>query len=63
MNPALIFVLIVLVVGGLFDLWLGATRGGAATISWSLYTLSKRYPTVAFAAGYLCGHIFGSMGD
>ncbi len=53
--------LAVAVLLGLYDLAVGLTAGGSATISWQVWTWSRRYPTIPFGAGYLCGHLFAQM--
>lgn len=32
-----------------------------ATISWVIWTDIHEYPVIAFAAGFLCGHLFWSQ--
>lgn len=47
---------------GAYDIWVGWTAGGDATISEILALGSQRWPTIPFAMGYLCGHLFAQMG-
>jgi len=41
-----------------YDVWVKYKQpDGNATISWVLLTSSKRWPVIAFALGFLFGHI------
>jgi len=44
-----------------YDVWVDATAGGGATISWIIWTAAQRWPTIPFGFGYLMGHFFGQM--
>jgi hypothetical protein len=46
-----------------WDFFVGLKYGSEATESWIVWTLAQRYPTLPFAAGYLCGHLFANLGS
>jgi hypothetical protein len=46
-----------------YDIWVGVEGGTDSTISWVIWCGSRRWPTIPFAAGYLCGHLFAQMTD
>lgn len=42
-----------------YDVWVKHRQpDGGATISWVVLTSSKRWPVIAFAFGFLMGHLF-----
>lgn len=45
----------------IYDIYIGVNYGSAATISWVTWTTAKGYPIIPFAAGILCGHLFWSQ--
>ena len=51
-------VAVVLIVWDVYIMW---KKGGDATISWGIYSLSQRYPTLPFAFGYMMAHFFGGQ--
>lgn len=40
------------------DVWLIATRGYKATISWTLKTWGQKFSVIPFLFGFLAGHLF-----
>lgn len=46
---------------GIYDFAVAHFAGGSATISWVIYAWSRKYPAIAFGAGFLCGHLFAQM--
>lgn len=60
MSPALTVTIIVCVIafGILYDIWTVKKHGTATSISWVTWTASRKWPAIAFAAGFLCGHLF-----
>lgn len=53
-------IIIIVTVGLLaYDVWVKAKDPtGDSTISWVVLTSSKRWPVIAFAFGFLMGHLF-----
>lgn len=45
----------------IYDIVIAYVSGGTATISWCLYQWSLKYPFIAFAFGFLGGHLFAQM--
>ncbi|MGP0063538.1 MAG: hypothetical protein ACLQGP_08070 [Isosphaeraceae bacterium] len=45
----------------IFDIVMAYLSGGEATISWCIYQWSLKYPVIAFAFGFLMGHLFAQM--
>lgn len=45
----------------IYDIVTAYLSGGTATISWCLYQWSLRFPFIAFAFGFLMGHLFAQM--
>lgn len=41
-----------------YDIWVILKYGVEATISRVIYNASRRVPALAFAFGFLCGHLF-----
>lgn len=55
-------VLFVAVVGLLaYDVWAFLAGGTKGTISWNVYELSYKYPSMTFGVGFVCGHLFWQM--
>jgi hypothetical protein len=46
---------------GIYDIVIAYLSGGTATISWCIYQWSMKYPFIAFAFGFLAGHLFAQM--
>ncbi len=44
-----------------YDIVIAYLSGGSATISWCVYQWSTKYPFIAFAFGFLMGHLFSQM--
>jgi hypothetical protein len=42
----------------LYDIYALIRYGNSATISYIIYTNSKKYPIIAFAMGVIAGHFF-----
>ena len=45
----------------LFDVYIFWRGGTEATISWTIFEWSHKYPMIPFAVGVLCGHFFWQM--
>ncbi len=45
----------------IYDIVIAKLSGGRATISWCPYQWSMQYPFIAFAFGFLMGHLFSQM--
>ncbi len=57
-NLTIGFILVVVVIGVIYDLLVWHLYGSAATISWVTWTSAKKWPIIPFAMGILCGHLF-----
>ncbi len=42
----------------IYDVIIVLKKGGSATISWQMWSISKQYPVIPFAIGFIMGHIF-----
>jgi hypothetical protein len=54
-------VIAVIFILSIFDIVMAYLSGGDATISWCIYQWSLKYPVIAFAFGFLMGHLFAQM--
>jgi hypothetical protein len=54
-------VIAVIVILPVFDIVMAYLSGGDVTISWYIYQWSLKYPVIAFAFGFLMGHVFAQM--
>lgn len=52
------FIIAIVVVCIVYDVWVCANYGSESTISWVTWTTCQHYPVIPFAAGILCGHLF-----
>ena len=57
----MVFIGLSIVVIGLFDVYVFFRGGTEATISYTIFEWSYKYPMLPFAAGILCGHFFWQM--
>lgn len=55
-TAAVLIIVAVALIG--FDIFLEIHAGDAATISQVVYWGARTCPAIAFAAGFLCGHLF-----
>lgn len=44
-----------------YDVFVIASAGSGASISWAIISWSREHPVVSFVAGFICGHLFWSM--
>lgn len=63
MKKAAIFILTIVCLAILFDVYLFLSGGTEATISHTLILWSYDYPPMTFLTGYLMGHLFWRMRD
>lgn len=61
MNLTTVVIMLAAFTLGAYDIYTGVRYGSETTISWDIWQASQRWPTIAFAAGYLCGHLFAQM--
>ena len=64
MNIKLIttwFVLIVIAVMVIYDIFAFSQAGTHGTISWTIYEWSHEYPAFSFLMGFVMGHLFWQM--
>ena len=52
------FMLLIIALVTVFDIWTLARRGYSTTISWQIYVHSKSWPVIPFLFGLLAGHLF-----
>ena len=55
------FVLALIVVIAIYDIWVMSVGGKEASISQVLIDYAYEYPSFPFAMGFVCGHIFWRM--
>lgn len=54
-----LILIVVTFVGIVYDVWVKyKDPTGDSTISWIILSSSKKWPAIAFAFGFLCGHLF-----
>lgn len=63
MNLTLIFILALIVSVAVFDVVIIFKKGKQESISAHIIRASKKYPSIPFLLGFLCGHLFWSMSD
>jgi len=63
MNETLIFMLVFVTVGLVFDFYIILKKGRSESISAHTIRLAYKYPLIPFLLGVLCGHFFWQMGD
>lgn len=56
-----IFILVSLVIILLYDVYAVIKGGTEATISWIVAGWAYDYPSLPFAVGFVCGHLFWQM--
>ncbi len=52
------FILFIVALVTVYDVWTLVRRGYNTTISWTLYAWATRWPIIPFALGVLAGHLF-----
>ena len=55
------FVLAIVLVLGVYDIFADTWLGITGTESWFIRSVAGRHPTFVFGSGYLCGHLFAAM--
>ena len=55
------FVMLLIVATVVYDVVAYQSGGTEATISWQVAAYVYKQPVVAFAAGFVCGHLFWQM--
>ena len=61
MNTTLIIMLFLVVFVAVADVLLIWKKGKQASISAHIIRYSKKYPSIPFLLGFVCGHLFWSM--
>lgn len=56
-----IFILVVIAVIAIFDVYVWNVGGTEATISWTIFSWSHDYPVFTFLMGFTMGHLFWQM--
>ena len=52
------FIVLVVALITLYDVWTLWRRGYNTTVSWNLYIIARRFPIVPFLVGLLVGHLW-----
>jgi hypothetical protein len=63
MNLTLGFIVAMVVIIAIFDVWVIAKKGKQESISAHLIRISHKHPSIPFLLGFLCGHLFWRMSD
>lgn len=56
-----IFIVAIIVLIAVYDVYIILTAGKAASISWMLIEYSYEAPSFSFLSGFVCGHVFWRM--
>ena len=56
-----IFIAVVLVIIGAYDVYAFASGGTEATVSWTIFKWGHEYPAFTFFLGFVMGHFFWQM--
>jgi len=57
------FILFAIAAIAIFDFYIVFEMGAQQSISAYIIRYSKEFPSIAFIAGYVCGHLFWRMPD
>jgi len=61
MNLTVLFILIVIIIVAIYDVWVIKKKGKPESISAHIIRISKTYPLITLLTGILLGHLFWSM--
>jgi len=56
-----IFIFVVIAVIAVFDVYVWNVGGTEATISWTIFEWSHKFPVFTFLMGFAMGHLFWQM--
>jgi hypothetical protein len=57
-KPTILFIVAIIVLIAVYDIWAVVTGGGDRTISATILTFAKAYPIIPFTFGIFMGHLF-----
>lgn len=63
MNETLFFIIAMVFVIGIFDIYIIFKKGKTASISAYLIRSARKFPSIPFLLGFLAGHLFWRMPD
>lgn len=63
MNITVIFIFATILAIAAFDVAIILKKGKQESISAHIIRASKKYPSIPFLIGFVCGHLFWSMSD
>lgn len=63
MNLTIAFILFLVVIITVFDVYIIAKKGTKESISAHLIRLSHKHPSIPFLIGFVAGHLFWRMSD
>lgn len=61
MNLTTAFIILVVAMIVIFDVYIIARKGGKESISAKIALAAYNYPSIPFAVGFVCGHFFWQM--
>lgn len=61
MTITVVFTIALVLIVAVFDFWVIYKKGKYFSISAYIIRWSKKYPSIPFLIGFLCGHLFWSM--
>ena len=61
MNLTLIFIISIVIIVAVFDVWIIFKKGKSESVSAHIIRISKKLPLVTLLVGILLGHLFWSM--
>lgn len=63
MNLTMAFIVFLVVIIAVFDVYIIAKKGKEESISAHLIRASHKFPSIPFLIGFVCGHLFWRMSD
>lgn len=63
MNITIAFIIFLVVIIAVFDVWVIAKKGKQESISAHIIRMSHKHPSIPFLIGYVAGHLFWRMYD
>jgi hypothetical protein len=63
MNLTIAFIMFLVVVIAVFDVYIIAKKGKQESISAHIIRMSHKYPSIPFLIGFVAGHLFWKMSD
>jgi hypothetical protein len=63
MNLTVLFMLVIILSVTIFDVFIIYKKGKYESISAHIIRAAKKYPSIPFLIGFVCGHLFWSMSD